>query len=64
MTVSDALRQTIQDSGYTINSIAKAAGVAQSGLSAFMAQKRGLSLVTVDRLARYFDLELVSRKGG
>jgi plasmid maintenance system antidote protein VapI len=48
--------------GLSANALAKAAGVPQATMSRFLAGQRSLALVTVERLATYFELELVPRR--
>lgn len=64
VTISEALRQIILESGLTEIEIERATGVSNANLNRFMRGKRGLSLATVDKLAEHFGLELVKRKGG
>jgi hypothetical protein len=61
-TLSDQLRQAIQQSALSRYRIAKDTGVSQSVLSLFCSGKRGLSLKAVDALVRLLDLELKPRK--
>jgi len=61
-TLSDQLRQSIQQCTLSRYRIAKETGVSQSVLSLFCSGKRGLSLKAVDALVRLLDLELKPRK--
>jgi transcriptional regulator with XRE-family HTH domain len=56
--LSDQLRRIIENSGESRYSIAKATGLNESVLSRFMASGRGMSTATLDKLGRYFDLEI------
>ena len=60
-TLSDQLRQAIDDSGMSRYAICKAAGMDQVNMSRFMARKVGLTLETAERIAELLDLELVQR---
>ncbi len=62
VTVTEALQRVILDSGLNTVEIERATGVSNANLSRFLRGKRGLSLVSVDRLAKHFGLELVKRK--
>lgn len=58
LSISDALRKTIRDSGESQIGIARATGVGQGSLSRFLAGRYSLTLDTVDRLAKHLGLEL------
>jgi transcriptional regulator with XRE-family HTH domain len=60
--LSDEIRQAIDNYGQTRYVIAKATGIDQSTLSRFMAGKRGLPMKTLDTLADYLDLHIVTGK--
>jgi transcriptional regulator with XRE-family HTH domain len=60
--VSEQLRNAIGAAGVTRYRICRDLGISESTLSRFMAGTSGLTLATIDRLAEYLHLELVSRK--
>ncbi len=62
LTIADALRQAIDESGLSIYAIAKAAGIAQPVLHRFYAGERDLTLTTADKLIEYFGLELKPKR--
>jgi hypothetical protein len=63
--MAETLRKVIQDSGKPIAAIAKEAGIAQPVLHRFFTGERdNLRLDTVEKLARYFKLELRSGDPG
>lgn len=59
MTVSDALREAIRQSGLSLNEIEKRSGVDHGALSRFLNANRTLTLPAVDKLAETLGLELV-----
>ena len=56
--VSEALRQAIRDSGFSLYRVAKGAGVGYSSLHRFMSGERAVSLDVFDRLCASLGLEL------
>lgn len=68
-TLTDQVRQAIEDSGLTRYAISQQTGIDQSALSRFMSGKTGLTLASLDRLAETLSLQIVvnrstaSRKG-
>jgi transcriptional regulator with XRE-family HTH domain len=60
--LSDELRQAVENCGQTRYAISQGTGISQATLSRFMAGERGLPLKTLDRLADYLDLHIVTRK--
>lgn len=56
--ISEQLRDAIANSGETRYAISKATSVDQAVLAKFVNGKRGLSLETIDKLAKYLRLEL------
>lgn len=69
-TLTDQLRQAIEDSGLTRYEIAKRTGIDQATLSRFVTRKLGLSMEALDALGECLGLSIVStrkptkRKGG
>lgn len=59
-TMSDQLRDAIENCGQSRYAIHKATGIDQGQLSRFMHGEAGMSLDTVDRLFEYLELELRS----
>jgi hypothetical protein len=57
--LSDQLRAAILQSGQSVQRIQHAAGVRTDALTRFLAGEQDLLLVTADKLAHYFGLELV-----
>lgn len=53
---TDALRQTIADSGMAHNAIERATGVKRQSIALFMRGERSLRLDLADRLATFFGL--------
>ena len=62
--LSDQVRKAVRDSGLTHYRIWKLTGIRQDTLSRFMRGERGLPMKTLDRLAAFLELEVVSRKRG
>ncbi len=62
--MSEQLRQAIETSQYSRYRIWKETGVSQAALSRFMSGERSLTLDTVDVLADFLGLELVSKRKG
>ncbi len=58
--LSDQIRQVIVDCGQTRYAISQATGIAESTLSRFVAGERGLPMKTLDKLADYLDLHIVT----
>jgi transcriptional regulator with XRE-family HTH domain len=56
------LIKTIQRSGHSLYSIAKATGIDKSALGKFMSGKQSLRLDKADALAAYLGLKLVATK--
>jgi len=66
-TLTDDLRQAIDDSGLTRYRIAKDTAIDESMLAKFYNGKGGLSMESLDRLGKYLGLRIVTegkRKGG
>jgi hypothetical protein len=61
--LADQLREAIENSGRSINSIALAAGVPQPVLQRFVSGERDIRLETADKLADYFGMRLTRPKG-
>jgi plasmid maintenance system antidote protein VapI len=61
--LADQLREAIENSGRSINSIALAAGVPQPVLQRFMSGERDIRLETADKIADYFEMRLTKPKG-
>jgi len=59
---TDELRAAIYASGRSRNSICKEIGLDPAVMSRFLTRKRGLSLGTVDKLARVLDLHITVSK--
>ena len=57
--VSEQLRGLIAKCGMSRYRIAQETGIEQSVLSRFMAGKKGLSTMTLDKLSELLDLEIV-----
>ena len=62
--MSEQLRQAINTSQISRYRISKETGVSQAALSRFMSGERSLTLDTVDVLADFLGLELVSKRKG
>jgi hypothetical protein len=60
-TVTETLRELIQHSGETLYRVAKDAGVPYPTLHRFMAGKRSVSGLTIDRLCASLGLRLTGR---
>ncbi len=58
MSLSDDLKNAVQESGKSINSIAKGAGVPQPVLSRSINGERDIRLETASKLAEFFGLSL------
>lgn len=59
-TITASLLEAIKDSGLSRYQIAKRVGISESALSRFVTGKRGLDLISADKLAVFFQLELRS----
>lgn len=57
-TLDERLRQTIRDSGISLNQLGQQVGIDNSQLSRFVRGARGLTLSAVEKLCRFFGLEL------
>ena len=62
--MSERLKETIDNCGKTRYRIAQDTDIAESALSRFMSGERGLSMEALDRLLDYLGLEVVERKTG
>lgn len=60
--IGEALKQAIRESGRSVNSIAREAGIPQPSLHYFLRGERGLSLETAEKLAQLFGLEVREKK--
>lgn len=60
-TVSDQIREAIDESEMTRYRISAETGIPQAVLSRFMAGKSGISSGTIDKLAELLELEVVKR---
>lgn len=58
-TISDAVRQAIDECGESRYSISQATGIDQSALSKFYNGHRGINTDTLDRLGEYLGLRIV-----
>lgn len=63
MTVSEQLREAVENCGETRYRIAQETGINESTLSRFVASGRGLSMENTDRLCTYLGLELRPNSG-
>ncbi len=59
---SDQIRQAIGDSGETRYRIAQETGINEAALGKFFHGERGLSLDSLDKLAEYLGLEVVTKR--
>lgn len=62
-TMTEALRQAIADSGLAFIEIERQTGVLRQTLMKFSRNEQSLRLDMADKLAEFFGLELVERKG-
>ena len=62
-TMTDALKQAIEESGLTVLEIERATSVKRASVLRFMRGETSLRLDIADRLAAYFGLAVVKRKG-
>jgi len=60
--VSTALKKALRKSELTPYAIAKETGIQRDVLTRFLNGERGLQLETVDRLAKFFGLDIVPTK--
>jgi transcriptional regulator with XRE-family HTH domain len=61
--ITDLLRKTIVESGISLKRLALETGIARGSLIRFRRGETSLRLDIADKLADYFGLELVKRKG-
>ena len=61
-TLSDQIRQAVEQSGLTRYRISKETGLDEGSLSKFVAGKVGLSLANLDKLADVLGLDIVARQ--
>jgi hypothetical protein len=57
-TLDEALRRAVRDSGLSVSALSRRCDIPQPSLSQFVAGRRGLAMVNVQRLLDYFGLEL------
>ncbi|GDY10589.1 hypothetical protein LBMAG52_40770 [Planctomycetia bacterium] len=62
-TMTETLRQAIADSGLAFIEIERQSGVLRQTLMKFARNEQSLRLDMADKLAEFFALELVERKG-
>ncbi len=62
-TLTETLRQAIADSGLPFLELERQTGVIRQSLMKFARSEQTLMLDAADKLAEFFDLELVERKG-
>ena len=62
-TMTDTLREAIADSGLAFIEIERQSGVLRQTLMKFARNEQSLRLDMADKLAEFFALELVKRKG-
>ena len=60
-TMTDALKQAVQESGESLYAICKATGLNEDSLSRFMRGRQSLRLDLADRLAAHFGIECRQR---
>lgn len=60
--LTDQLRQVIDESGLTRYKIAKETGIDESALGRFYNGHRGLSMEALNALGEYLELTIVSRR--
>ena len=60
--LSDQIRQAIADSKHTRYRIAQETGINEGALGAFFHGQRGMSLESLDKLAEYLGLEVVTKR--
>lgn len=59
MKLSDTLKHAIEHSDWSVNALAKSAGIQQASLQRFVAGKRTLSQKNIERLCAFLGLELM-----
>jgi hypothetical protein len=62
-TMTSALREEIARSGTSFKTLERESGVIRQSLMKFAAGEQSLRLDVADKLAQYFGLEVVKRKG-
>ena len=62
-TMTESLRQRIVDSELPLLTLEQETGVKRQSIMRFLRGERSLRLDTADKLAAYFDLQLVKRRG-
>lgn len=62
--LTHAIREAIEASGQSRYRIAQETGIAQSQLSRLVNGERGMTVETIERLARHLELEIVVRPKG
>ena len=62
VSLENRLKLAIENCGLSGDELARRAGVSNSSLSLFRRGKRGLTLETVEKLLRYFDMEVTGKK--
>jgi transcriptional regulator with XRE-family HTH domain len=60
--ISEALLDAIERSGMSVRDLEAASGVSRAALSRFRNGKQGLTLASLDALARVLGLELVEQR--
>jgi hypothetical protein len=60
--LSDQIRAFVDSSGHSRYEICKATGLDQGAMSHFIAGRRGLSLDSLDKLAEFLNLRIVSTR--
>ena len=60
--LSDQIRRAVDGCGLSRYAISKETGIAESTLSRFMSGERGLPTKTLDRLADFLDLNILTGK--
>ena len=60
--LSDQIRQAIADSEHTRYRIAQETGINEGALGAFFHGQRGMSLESLDKLAEFLGLEVVTKR--
>lgn len=61
--LSDVLRRMIAESGLSMYMLSKRSGVERMSLTRFAEKRTSLRIDRADRLAAFFGLELVKRRG-
>ena len=61
--ITELLRKTIADSGLPLLVIERETGVQRASVMRFLRGNQSLRLDMADKLAAYFELKLVARKG-